>query len=206
MLPRLIRRLGGGVTGAMLSVVLALSACGGDIPTPTPSGGGSSGSSGGNAGAVSYAVKTDLCADADLAPLKAVLPAVKHLKSQKQPASGGLTFFSCSGEASKTDAYDDIGFFSLQAFFFDAADGAAAAEQYERDTDTSRNSVKDAQPVPGLGQRAVSLIDGLHVSVFVLDGTLEFIATWSPNMTSIPAGVREALVETARATLAKLKT
>jgi hypothetical protein len=201
MLPRLIRRLGGGVTGAMLSAVLALTACSGEHPAPTPGGGGSSS---GNAGAFSYAVKTDLCADADLAPLKAVLPAVKDLKSQQLPASGGLTFFSCSGEASKTDAYDDIGFFSLQAFIFDAAD--RAAEQYENNTDTNRSSVKDAQPVPGLGQRAVSFIDGLLVSVYVLDGTLEFIATWSPNGSSIPAGVREALVETTRATLAKLKT
>jgi hypothetical protein len=193
-----IGRLGfvGGMTSATL--LLALTACGSDGPTPPPGGGGNGG--GGNAGAA-YAVKSDLCAEADLAPLKAVLPVVTDLKPQQLPRNGA-TLYACDGQAAKSDAYDDIGFISLSAYMYETPEGAT--RQYEEST--GRSGVTDPQPVPSVGQKAVSYLDGPQVRVAVLDGTLYFSATWTSNDLSIPDGVRQALVDTTIATVAKLKT
>jgi len=197
-----IRRLGfvGGLTSATL--LLALTACGGDGPTPPPGGGGNGGSNGGgNGGAAAYAVKTDLCADADLAPLKAVLPVVKDLKPQQLPRNAA-TLYACDGTAAKSDAFKDVGFISLSAYIYETAE--AASGQYEAST---ARGMTDVQPVAGLGQKAVSYLDGTRqVRVAVLDGAFFFSVSWTANGASIPDGVRQALVDTARATVAKLKT
>ena len=70
-----------------------------------------------------YVVKTDLCAEADFGPLKAVLPAVTNLKPQKLDRDLG-TLYACDGNAGKSEAYNDIGFISLVADFYDTQESA----------------------------------------------------------------------------------
>ena len=111
------------------------------------------------------------------------------------------TLYACDGNAGKSEAYNDIGFITLVAYFYDTLESANSA--HERNANPT--VMKDIQPINDLGQRAVSYVDGRAVAVSVQDGTFHFSATWSPNGTTVPAGVREALVETTRATLSKLK-
>ena len=202
----MLRRVMGGVgvAGATLLTVLALAACGdGGTPTSGSPSGNSNGNGTGDGGgrnSAAYAVKTDLCAEADLGPLKAVLPAVTNLEPEKLDRDLG-TLYACDGNAGKSEAYNDIGFITLVAYFYDTLESANSA--HERNANPT--FMKDIQPINDLGQRAVSYVDGRAVAVSVQDGTFHFSATWSPNGTTVPAGVREALVETTRATLSKLK-
>jgi hypothetical protein len=190
------------LAGATLLVIAALAACGGD-QTPggnTGNGGGTGNGGDGGSNSTAYAVKTDLCADADFGPLKAVLPAVTNLEAEKLDRDLG-TLYTCDGNAGKSEAYNDIGFITLVAYFYDTIESANIA--HERNANPSL--MQDIQQLSGLGERAVSFVDGRSVGVSVQDGTFHFTADWSPNGVDVPAGVREALVETTRATLAKLK-
>jgi hypothetical protein len=201
----MLRRVmsGVGVAGATLMAVIALAACGAD-PTPPPATGtgGDDGDGGGGGGgnSAAYVIKTDLCTEADFGPLKAVLPAVTNLKPQKLDRDLG-TLYACDGNAGKSEAYKDIGFITLVAYFYKTQESADTA--FERSTNPS--FMTDIQPITGLGQRAASFVDGMAVEVDVQDGTFLLSVKWSPNSGSVPAGVREALVETARATVPKLK-
>ena len=181
-----------GAAAATLSAVLALAACGGNDPTTNPGGGG-------GGGGAEYKV-TDLCAQADFAPLKAVLPVVTELKPD-QRTGDGYTVYSCAGQAAKTDQYDDIGFITLKAYDYGSSD--QAAEHYE--TETTSAGVTDLQPAAGLGDQGSSYINDPEVTVVAQIGNLLLLAHWSPNSGPIPGGVREALVETAKATVSKLK-
>ena len=106
-----------------LAVMVAGAGCGSDDGTgggPGPGGGGPGG--GGATGA--YEVKTDLCAEADLAPLKAVLPAVDDLKVQGKTLNGSPVFY-CDGTAGKTDQY--LGEGQIAAAYESAFTAAALA-------------------------------------------------------------------------------
>jgi hypothetical protein len=194
-----------GVAGASLAAVLAMGACGSD-PTPNPggAGNGSTGTgdgSGGGSNAAAYAIKTDLCTDADFGPLKAVLPSVTKLKPQKLDRELG-TLYACDGNAGKSEAFNDIGFITLVAYFYKTQESADT----EFESSTNPKFMTDIQPISGLGQRAASFFDGPAVEVDVQDGTFLFSLKWSSNGAGAPpAGVREALVAMAKATMPKLK-
>jgi len=181
-----------------LSFLLALAACGGTASGESPAEGAST-NNGGSATS-SYVVKADLCVEADLGPLAVALPVVTKLKPSKDTRNG-VTAWACHGNAGATDSFDDIGFISLVARYY----GSAADASREYDGNTSSSSAQDQQPIAGLGQKATSFTDGPQVRVMVLDGPLVFISTWSANGNNLPATVRPALIETTKATLAKLK-
>jgi hypothetical protein len=195
---------------ALLPAVMLATACGGDPPAGSGDGSGNGSGTGSTAGSgteakAGYAVKADLCAEADLAPLKALFPVVDQLKAEQRSFNGAPSFF-CNGNASKSTSYDDIGFFTMAAYSFGSA--ADATRQYESATSSSKT---DKQPVPGVGQQALSYADGPGaIKVSAVDGPFYFQVGWSSNSAAIPAElspqVRQALVATAQATMAKLKT
>ncbi len=205
----MLRRVmsGVGVAGTTLMAILALAACGSD-PPPNPGGGPGNGgtgdgdgSGGGGSNAAAYVIKTDLCTEADFGPLKAVLPSVTNLKPQKLDRDLG-TLYACDGNAGKSEAYNDIGFITVVAYFYKTQESADT----EFESSTNPKFMDDIQPISGLGQRAASFIDGPAVEVDVQDGTFFLSIKWSSNGSDEPpAGVREALVAMAQATLPKLE-
>lgn len=200
----MLRRVmhGAGLAGATLMTMFLLAACGEDAAGPGSStaGTGNTTSSGGQTAAVAYAIKTDLCAETDFGPLKAVLPAVTKLKPDRLDRALG-TLYACDGNAGKSEAYNDIGFITVVAYFYKTKESADT--EFTSTTNPARNT--DIQPLTGLGQRAASYRDGPSVGVIVQDGSFVLKLTWSANGVTVPAGVGEALVATARATLPKLK-
>lgn len=203
MRANVLRRL--GVVCAALALVVATAGCDGNGGTPGRSGSGAdpTASGGGTGAETTYTVKSDLCAEADLTPLQAVLPVVNNLKAQGRDLNGSPVFY-CDGNAAKTDQYDDIGFFGLAAYLFGSAEDAS--HQYESATSPTRAS--DVQPISGLGQKATSFLDGREIRVAVLDGSFYCVAYWVANSGELPPAqrdeVRQALVAMTKATLVKL--
>ena len=102
--------------------------------------------------------------------MKAVLPAVTNLKPQKLDRDLG-TLYACDGNAGKSEAYNDIGFISLVAYFYDTKESADT----EFEASTNPKFTTDIQPITGLGQRAASFADGPAVEVDVQDGTFRIL-------------------------------
>jgi hypothetical protein len=188
---------------------LATTACGAGTPSPTGGAGNGDPSDGGNGGSgdtsgAGYAVKSDLCAEADLAPIRALFPVVQNLKAQDK-IHNDVPIYYCDGEAGTSDDHRGIGFLSMAAHIYGSPDDAS--EQYDRIAGSTFMTEK--QPVSGLGQQAVSYNDGRGVGLSVVDGRFYLVVGWTPNgvaSTGLRDQVRDALADLARATMAKLKT
>jgi hypothetical protein len=188
------------LSGVALSFLFSLAACGGAGTAGGESPAGGASTDGGGSSTSSYVVKSDLCAEADLGPLAVALPVITKLKPSKDTRNGA-TAWACHGNAGVTDSFDDIGFISLVARYY----GSPADASREYDGNTRSSGAQDQQPITGLGEKATSFTDGPQVRVMVLAGPLVFMSTWSANGVDVPATVRPALIETTKATLAKLK-
>jgi hypothetical protein len=195
------RRLGGArsplvLAAFALSALLTMSGCGGQNGGGGDPDGGGGGTGGGGGGEAAYAV-TDLCAQADLSPLQAVLPVVTNLEPDSQQEPGYQAFY-CAGNAGTSDTYDGVGFVSLSAYVYE--DPARAAEAYVY------YGSESPQPLADLGAEARSYVENERQAIVeVLDGQLFFVAKWSPNTGTVPETVPPALVESVRATLPNLR-
>jgi hypothetical protein len=183
-----------------LSMLLALHGCGGSAGGGDGgTGGGGDGGDGGTGdggGAAAFAI-TDLCEQADLSPLQAVLPVVKDLEPSSRQESGYEGFF-CDGLAGTSDTYDGVGFVSLSAYVYE--DPARAAEAYEYYGTQTPEAVAD------LGAEARGYVENERQAIVeVLDGSLFFTAKWNPNSGTVPDTVLPALIESVRATLPNLQ-
>ena len=157
-------------------------------PTAPPPGGGGGG---GVPVPVTYRV-TDLCASADLTPIQHVAGASGSTVSDNKPFPSGYTDYICSG------TYGKIAF-RVDAWIF--SDPTAASASYADD-----KSAVGGEVVGGVGRDAFGSPNGDAYGLWGVDGNLKFKVRIQANEAGHPPPtLRQAAIDTARATLPKLR-
>lgn len=150
-----------------------------------------------------YDKTTDICGEADLSPLTAVMPVLKNIESDR------FGEMHCSATIGLRDVPDDLNALAIEVTIYDepplTAEWAQISFVEGRGLDSERGAVT---PVDGLGQDAYSHFDpNLGFAVKAWDGNAAFELRLSPfSSQPLSPEVEEAAVETLRATMASLRS